>query len=61
MHGDGILNASGQSQDFFNTNLMGPINSTFLMKSGEVSNRSGNYSQQGFNGFRGVRTATADN
>jgi len=61
MHGDGILNASGQSQDFFNTNLMGPINSTFLMKSGEVSNRSGNYSQQGFNGFRGVRTAIADN
>ena len=61
MHGDGILNASGQSQDFFNNNLMGSINSTFLMKSGEVSNRSGNYLQQGFTGFRGVRTATADN
>ena len=61
IHGDGMLNASGQSQDFYINTFMGPVTNSFLMKSGEVSNRSMNYSPQGFTGFRGVRTATPDN
>ena len=55
-----MLNAYGQSQDFFNSSALGPGNDPFMMKSKEVSNREGGY-QQGFNGFRGARTATADN
>jgi formylglycine-generating enzyme required for sulfatase activity len=60
IHGDGMLNGFGQSQDFFSNNSLGPGNDPFIMKSGEVSNRINSY-QQGLNGFRGVRTATVDN
>lgn len=60
IHGDGMLNAYGQSQDFFSNISFGPGNNPFIMKLGEVSNRDNGF-QQGFNGFRGVRTSTADN
>jgi formylglycine-generating enzyme required for sulfatase activity len=61
IHGDGILNAIGESQDFYRNNFFGPEGNPFFTKSREISDRSANYSQQGITGFRGVRTATPDN
>lgn len=60
VHGDGILDAYGQSRDFFPNNNSGPIMMPMLQKLENVSNRN-SYGGQGINGFRAVRTAPADN
>lgn len=60
IHGDGMLDAYGQSRDFIGNNNMGPTMSIFLQKSDAVSGRN-NFGNQGTNGFRAVRTAPTDN
>lgn len=59
-HGDGMLDAYGQSKDFLSNNIGGPAMNIFIQKSDAVSSRN-NYGSQGTNGFRAVRTAPTDN
>lgn len=60
VHGDGVLDAYGQSKDFLTNTFSGPGNSTIIQKLEAVSQRN-SYGGQGINGFRAVRTAPADN
>lgn len=62
IHGDGMLDAYGQSRDFLSNNFGGPgagMNA-FIQKLEAVSQRN-SYGNQGTNGFRAVRTAPTDN
>lgn len=60
VHGDGILNAQGRSTDFSpsNSGMLYMNDLRWIQKNGAVSDRN-SYGQQGANGFRSVRTATA--
>jgi formylglycine-generating enzyme required for sulfatase activity len=60
VHGDGMLDAYGQTRDFISNTFSGPGNSTIIQKQESVSQRNG-FGGQGINGFRVVRTAPADN
>lgn len=60
IHGDGMLDAYGQSRDFLSNNNGGPGMNIFIQKSDAVSSRN-SYGSQGTNGFRAVRTAPTDN
>lgn len=59
VHGDGILNAQGRSTDYAPSNSGMYMNDLrWIQKNGAISDRN-NTGPQGSNGFRSVRTATA--